>query len=164
MPPAPRRAVDADASAVATVLIESRDAAIGAIPPRVHDDADIRGWVAARLLPDCEVWVVDDDADAGADAGLSAVLVLAQDWIDQLYVAPRWWGQGLGGQLVALAKRRRPDGLQLWTFVSNEGAQRFYRRHGFVEAERTDGSGNEEGAPDIRFVWLGNPERDPASA
>jgi hypothetical protein len=43
--------------------------------------------------------------------------------------------------------------LQLWTFVSNLGAQRFYLRHGFVEVERTDGAANEEHAPDILYEW-----------
>jgi hypothetical protein len=33
------------------------------------------------------------------------------------------------------------------------GTKRFYRRHGFAVAETTDGSRNEERAPDIRFVW-----------
>jgi hypothetical protein len=33
---------------------------------------------------------------------------------------------------------------------------RFYERHGFVEAERTDGRRNEERAPDIRYVWDGD--------
>jgi hypothetical protein len=47
-----------------------------------------------------------------------------------------------------------------WTFVSNEGAQRFYRRHGFHEVERTDGTRNEEGAPDILFAW--SPHQTPA--
>jgi hypothetical protein len=41
----------------------------------------------------------------------------------------------------------------LWTFVTNTGARRFYERHGFVAVETTDGSHNEEAAPDIRFVW-----------
>lgn len=165
--PVPRRAVLADASAVAQVLIDSRAAAAGAIPPSVHDDDDVRGWVASYVLPTCEVWVVDapDPAnDPDPAIGLSAVLVLEDDWIDQLYVAPTRWGQGLGGQLVDLAKRRRPGGLQLWTFASNDGAQRFYLRHGFVEAERTDGSGNEEGAPDIRYVWPGATDSDAGSA
>jgi hypothetical protein len=35
------------------------------------------------------------------------------------------------------------------------GAQQFYERHSFVEAHRTDGRDNEEGAPDILFVWGG---------
>jgi GNAT superfamily N-acetyltransferase len=162
--PAPstaRRAVDTDADAVAQVLIDSRRAAVGSIPPSVHHDDGIRGWVASHVLPECEVWVTDA-GDPGD--GLSAVLVLEDDWIDQLYVAPPSWGRGLGTFLVELAKQRRPDGLQLWTFASNEGAQRFYRRHGFVEAERTDGSGNEEGAPDIRFVWPGATDSDAGSA
>ena len=143
-----RRAGPADAPAVAEVLIASRRAAAGAIPPGVHPDDEVRGWVAAVVIPEREVWLTED----GAGRAL-AVLVLEDDWIDQLYVAPAFTGRGLGSQLVELAKTRRPAGLQLWTFATNTGAQRFYLRHGFVVAERTDGSGNEEKAPDIRFVW-----------
>ncbi len=65
-------------------------------------------------------------------------------------------GHGIGGGLVRLAKRERPDGLRLWTFASNAGAQRFYERHGFVAARRTDGRDHEEGAPDILYVWSGD--------
>jgi hypothetical protein len=43
-----------------------------------------------------------------------------------------------------------------WTFESNVRAQRFYERQGFVAARRTDGRDNEEGAPDILFVWRGH--------
>lgn len=60
-------------------------------------------------------------------------------------------GQGIGSQLLALARRQRPHGLRLWTFVSIVRAQRFYERHGFVEIDRTDGRDNEEGAPDILY-------------
>ena len=38
-------------------------------------------------------------------------------------------------------------------FQSNTGACRLYERRGLVEIERTDGSGNEEKAPDIRMAW-----------
>jgi ribosomal protein S18 acetylase RimI-like enzyme len=82
-----------------------------------------------------------------------AVLVLDDAWVDQLYVDPAFTGRGLGSRLVELAKSRRPAGLQLWTFATNTGAQRFYLRHGFMVAGTTDGSGNEENAPAIRFVW-----------
>ena len=61
--------------------------------------------------------------------------------------------RGIGAALLEHAKRERPDGLELWTFVSNAGAQRFYERHGFVEVRRTDGAENEERAPDILYVW-----------
>jgi hypothetical protein len=42
-------------------------------------------------------------------------------------------------------------------FQANAGARRFYLRHGFVEAGRTDGRGNEERAPDILYVFGGAP-------
>ena len=100
------------------------------------------------VIPEREVWLAED-----GDGRPLAVLVLEDDWIDQLYVAPGRTGHGVGSRLVELAKSVRPRGLQLWTFESNTDAQRFYRRHGFVVAETTDGSGNEEKAPDLRFVW-----------
>ncbi len=37
--------------------------------------------------------------------------------------------------------------------MSNRGAQRFYERHGFVEIGRTDGTDNEERAPDIQYAY-----------
>ena len=82
-------------------------------------------------------------------------IVLDGSWVDQLYVDPAMTGRGVGTALVELAKRERPDGLRLWTFASNTGAQRFYERHGFVEVRRTDGRENEERAPDILYVWGG---------
>jgi GNAT superfamily N-acetyltransferase len=133
---------------VADLLIRSRRAAGDAIPPGVHSDAEVHGWVSTVVIPEREVWLTEDDGGRP-----SAVLVLDGDGIDQLYVDPAVTGRGLGSQLVDLAKSRRPEGLRLWTFLTNVRAQKFYLRHGFTEAERTDGSGNEEQAPDIRFVW-----------
>jgi GNAT superfamily N-acetyltransferase len=140
-----------DARAVADVLIRSRRASVGSIPSPVHSDDEIREWIKAVVIPDREVWLAESD-----EGQALAMLVLDGNWIDQLYVDPIWTGMGLGSRLVELARSRRPAGLQLWTFVSNIGARRFYERHGFLAAETTDGSGNEEKEPDIRFVW-GNP-------
>ena len=49
----------------------------------------------------------------------------------------------------------RPDGFCLWVFESNTPARAFYPGRGCVELERTDGSANEEKAPDIRVAWPG---------
>ena len=38
-------------------------------------------------------------------------------------------------------------------FESNAPARAFYARHGLVEREHTDGSENEERAPDLRMAW-----------
>lgn len=107
---------------------------------------EVRQWQHG-VLREQEVWLAF--ADDGTLAGLMA---LDGDWMGQLYVDPAWTGQGLGTRFVDPAKRRRPGGLQLWTFVSNVRAQRFYERHGFTVEERTDGGGNEEQTPDLRYA------------
>ncbi len=145
-----RRATDADARGAADLWLRARTAAIGAIPPPVHDDDDVRAWFASHVVRAAELWIAEDGAGA-----LVGLLVLDGPWLDQLYVEPAMTGRGIGGGLVEVAKRERPHGLRLWTFASNAGAHRFYERHGFVARDRTDGRGNEEGAPDILYVWPG---------
>lgn len=136
---------------MADLWLRSRWYAPGpANPPPVHGDDEVREWFAAVVLPEREVWVID------AGKALVAMLVLEDGWIDQLHVDPAWTGQGLGSQLVDLAKARL-DRLDLWTFQSNVGARRFYERHGFVAVEMTDGD-NEEGEPDVHYRWTA-PER-----
>jgi GNAT superfamily N-acetyltransferase len=142
-----RRAGPVDADAVADVLIRSRAAAD--IPASVHDVGDVRRWVGEQLLVEAEVWLATDGDD------VVGVLALTPGWVEQLFVTPEHIGRGVGTRLLEHAMQRQPAGLQLWTFVSNRGAQRFYERHGFVEVERTDGAGNEERAPDIRYAWRG---------
>lgn len=73
--------------------------------------------------------------------------------ISALYLDKAARGQGGGAQLLDAAKLRC-DRLDLWTFEANEGARRFYERHGFSETARS--TDNDEGLPDIRLVW----ERD----
>lgn len=107
----------------------------------------MRTWFREVVLEHHEVWVAEVDS-----SDLVGVMVLADGWLEQLYLDPSWIGRGLGARFIEIAKRRYPHGLQLWTFASNKGAQRFYERHGFTAVERTDGD-NEERAPDIRYVW-----------
>ena len=79
---------------------------------------------------------------------------LARDgaYISCLYIRRAARGRGLGHALLAHAKSRAPK-LSLWTFQRNTGAQRFYLREGFREAQRTDGAENEEKLPDIEYTW-----------
>ncbi|QIS23442.1 GNAT family N-acetyltransferase [Nocardia terpenica] len=141
-----RRAIDSDASAVADVWLRSFAAALPTVR-RAHDDEQVHRWIADLVVPHHETWVA---VAAGSVVGL---LVLDGEELEQLYLEPAWRGRGLGDQLVELAKQRRPNGLQLWTFQVNTAAQRFYLRHGFIETERTDGMRNEEHEPDIRLIW-----------
>jgi GNAT superfamily N-acetyltransferase len=146
-----RRAVSADARAVADVWLRSRRAAVADVPAPVHPDDEVRHHFETVLVPTRETWLAE------ADGVVVAVLVLDGGELDQLYVDPDWQRGGIGSQLVLLAQSRRPGGLALWTFQSNLGARRFYERHGFVAVDWTDGSTNEERAPDVRYVWAGHP-------
>jgi GNAT superfamily N-acetyltransferase len=145
-----RRGRGKDAREAAELYLRARKAAVGVIPNAVHGDDEVRRWFASHVVTETEPWLAEDDA-----AVVVGLMVLDGDWVDQLYVEPDLTGRGVGARLLDVAKRRRPDGLQLWTFASNAGAQRFYERHGFVARERTDGSENEERAPAIRYSWSG---------
>ncbi len=115
--------------------------------PLAHSDEEVRAWIAVHLLPETETWVAVEESRV---AGFCS---LRPGWLDQLYVRPDRTGRGIGSRLVELAKRRQPGGLQLWTFQVNAGARRFYERHGFRAVELTDGAGNEERKPDVRYAW-----------
>jgi GNAT superfamily N-acetyltransferase len=144
-----RPARPGDAAAIAGVWLRSFDAALPTVR-RAHRDEEVCGWIREVLIPRRDVWVAE------ADGAVVGMLALSEGWVDQLYLDPVWRGRGIGERLVALAQRRQPSGLQLWTFQVNEAARRFYERHGFVAVEWTDGAANEEREPDVRYVWPGD--------
>jgi putative acetyltransferase len=76
--------------------------------------------------------------------------ILAGDELSHLYVHPDAIGTGVG---FAHAASLRPQGFWFWVFQQNDRARRFYERHGASAVEFTDGSGNEERTPDVRYEW-----------
>ncbi|MGH7609555.1 MAG: GNAT family N-acetyltransferase [Candidatus Dormibacteria bacterium] len=115
-----------------------------------HSDVEVRQWFAAgHHQRRHEVWV------AGGAGAVSAFMALSRDrcWVDHLYVDPRSQGRGLGSQLLALAKSRSRGQLRLWAFGRNIPARDFYERRGFRAVEFSDGSQNEEGEPDVLYLW-----------
>lgn len=141
-----RKAGPEDAGIVAELYLRSRHASVPAYPAPVHDDDDVRGWVTTVVIPAGDTWVIERDDT------IVAMLVLDERGVDHLHVDPDQTGQGLGSTLLDFAKHHRPTGLDLWVFRSNEGARRFYARHGFTEIDRTAGD-NEEGEPDVLLRW-----------
>ena len=146
-----RRAEAADAAAITEAHLRAR--ATAPMPPSVHDAAEIQRWVSRRI-DECEVWVAEAAGAVVGYADLDAERA-GPGWLHSLYVLPEHTGRGVGSLLLDLAKARRPEGFSLWVFASNEPARRFYRGRGLVELERTDGSTNEERAPDLRMAWPG---------
>jgi chorismate mutase/GNAT superfamily N-acetyltransferase len=142
-----RPAEAADMAEVAELYIATRRAAVPAMPPIVQTEEEVREYTAS-LLDRKEVWVAERDEIVG-------FATLSDAFLDALYVGPDHQGFGIGTALLDLAKARRPEGFALWVFASNAPARGFYHRHGLVELEHTDGSGNEERSPDVRMAWPG---------
>jgi GNAT superfamily N-acetyltransferase len=143
-----RQATADDAQAIADLYTEARVHAVPQMPPAVHTNAEDRAYVARRMSePEVTVWVAERDRE------LLGFATCTPTWLDSLYIRPDLTGLGLGALLLDVVEATHPDGYELWVFVSNVGARRFYERRGLVEVERTDGSGNEEKEPDIRMEW-----------
>lgn len=140
-----RQAVPGDADAIADVFIAAR--AGMTYLPRLHSDDDVRRFFGEIVLPRGEVWAsLDDDA-------VVAFAALSGDELWHLYVHPDAQGRGHGGELLDVVKQRRPDGFRFWVFQQNEGARRFYERHGCSLVRLTDGAENEERTPDALYEW-----------
>ncbi|WP_435741524.1 GNAT family N-acetyltransferase [Nocardioides sp. SYSU DS0663] len=146
-----RPATPADLVAVGEVYLAARAAAVPAMPPIARTPQEVRDhWRGLDLADGSrELWVAEVE---GRVTGFAEV---KGDWLDDLYVAPGAQRSGLGSALLGAVQALRPDGFSLWVFESNRPARTFYARRGLVELERTDGSANEERAPDIRMAWPG---------
>ena len=113
--------------------------------PKQHSGAEAIAF-CGTMIDRCWVTV------AVEERRVLGFLALDQQEICSLYVASDVRGQGIGQMLLAHAQFCS-NRLELWTFQSNRGAQRFYERAGFVEVRRTDGQANDEKLPDIAYVW-----------
>ena len=115
--------------------------------PDLFTEEETRTFIRDVLIPLNEVWVAEDD---GRVIGF---LGLYEDIVSHLWVHPDAQNRGAGTALLALAKERRPSGLQLSVFQQNVGARRLYERHGFTLVRLADGSGNQEGEPEAFYEW-----------
>ena len=110
-------------------------------------------FVAGNIGGNDEVWLAEDEERI---LGFLAIAHSQRDgWevVERLYVEPDVQGQGIGKALLEQAKALRPGGLVLWVFQKNEGARRFYERHGFRLVKLTDGADNMEREPDALYEW-----------
>jgi GNAT superfamily N-acetyltransferase len=132
----------ADADAAAVVHMASKRAALPGLR-EPHTDAECRAWMREIFLHE-SVWLA---VDGEAIVGLAA---RDGEWLTQLYLAPGYTGRGIGQRLLERMLEESPK-LSLWTFQRNVRARRFYERNGFVATRFGDGSGNEEGEPDVCY-------------
>ena len=137
----------ADAAKIAEVYVAARAEAL----PHLHrirdDDAD-RDWICNSVLQRGQTWVARARGDI-----VGFLVLVGDDDVDQLYLAPGWYRRGIGSMLLERAKAASAGRLRLYTFQSNLGARAFYQRHGFRPIRFGDGSLNEEKEPDILYQW-----------
>ncbi len=142
-----RRAEPADAAAIAVVHRVSMRTAMPWLPD-LHTEEETRAWVREVLLPQQEVWVAEAD---GRIVGMAA---LGEEMLQQLYIHPDYQGRGIGDALFTVATERYPAGFTFYAFQRNARARAFYEARGCVAVAFGDGSGNEEGEPDVLYAWM----------
>jgi GNAT superfamily N-acetyltransferase len=147
-----RRGDTGDAQAIAIVHRTAMRVSLSFLP-ELHTAEEDLGFFRDQFLPANEVWVAEADGQVVGYVGFDA------DWVNHLYLLPAFQGQGIGPRLLA---RAMADGQakQLWTFQQNARARKFYEDRGFVAVEFTDGEGNEEKTPDVRYEWRPKAYRD----
>jgi putative acetyltransferase len=95
------------------------------------DFAERLDWWRARWRDE----LVPTAAIAIAEAAQEMIGFVTVDrrtlYLDQIVVAPERWASGVGGALVAEAKRLSPAGLDLDVNTDNARAIAFYAKHGF---------------------------------
>jgi GNAT superfamily N-acetyltransferase len=143
-----RAAQNEDVDAIVGVFQRSRRAAMPWLPI-LHSHTEDLAFFGNQIAVQ-QAWVID------AGGVVEAFAIASDGWLNHLYVEPERRRSGLGTGLVKEVKQHFAGGLQLWAFEANTAARAFYAREGFVEVERTDGSGNEERTPDVRMIWLGS--------
>jgi len=115
----------------------------------IHTLDEDRKWAAGNLIPTNDVVIAELE---GIDVGVLATRVGDEcAWINQLYLAPGFVGQGIGKCLLDHAIKVLPRPIRLWAFQENARAIKFYEKNGFCPVKYTDGEGNEEKCPDVLY-------------
>jgi putative acetyltransferase len=101
--------------------------------PRIDFNARVAWWRERwrqELVPVAHIMLAEID---GALAGFVTVDPKTM-YLDQIVVAPEFWGSDVARALTDEAKRLSPRGLDLLVNKDNARAIRFYEKHGFVYA------------------------------
>ena len=140
-----RSAKEGDDRPLADLYLASRQDALGFLP-KVHTDDEVRAWMSYVVLTKLDVQIAE------IDGRIAGFIALERGEIEQLYIHPDFYRRGAGRALMTWAMDRTRSDLSLHCFAANHRARRFYESFGFRPVKFGDGSGNEEGAPDIRYV------------
>ena len=99
-----------------------------------------------HILNQDTIWVAEEKSLL---VGFKAV---RNDFIDLLYVDPKYWRKRVGQALLDHARNLSPSHLWLFTLQINHNARVFYQKNGFT-AQRFGVSPPPESEPDVEYHW-----------
>jgi putative acetyltransferase len=101
--------------------------------PHIDFNARVAWWRGRwrkELVPGAHIVLADVDGALGGFVTVDPKTT----YLDQIVVAPEYWGSDVALALLDEAKRLSPKGLYLLVNKDNFRAIRFYEKHGFVIA------------------------------
>ncbi|MBS0470332.1 MAG: GNAT family N-acetyltransferase [Proteobacteria bacterium] len=90
--------------------------------------ADLRARIPVEIANGWQLHVAEL---SGAIAAMLAFRT-RDNYLDQIFVAPKFQGMGVGRKLMAFTREHLPDEILLRTAVANTRAIAWYEREGFV--------------------------------
>jgi GNAT superfamily N-acetyltransferase len=140
-----RDGLPADIEAAVAVYLASNEARRGGRPTPPHHIERVRRNLSR---PDAFLVVAED---TGSVVGMALAMqsrggggagepVPGLCFFSMVFVVPDRWGERIGGRLVdavlATARSRGYDRVELWTHVDNHRSQRLYEGRGFIRSGR----------------------------
>jgi GNAT superfamily N-acetyltransferase len=111
-----------------------------------HNFYEDQDYFRNQIMKKARIWVVEIDLRP------AAFMAMENEFIDQLYVHPRYQHRGIGRAFLEFARSLSPEHLWLYTLQSNVNARAFYEKNGFI-AEKFGFSPPPENEPDVEYHW-----------
>ncbi|WKZ35349.1 MAG: GNAT family N-acetyltransferase [Anaerolineales bacterium] len=138
---------DDDFEIVTALWFDAMHAAMPKMMKRMGFELEgAREYFRNAVIPENQLWVYELDHMPVAFLGMQ------DDFIDRLYVDPKYHRRGIGLALLDHARIYSPDHLWLYTHVANRMARAFFEKNGFV-AEKFGSSPAPESEPDVEYHW-----------
>jgi putative acetyltransferase len=122
--------------------------------PQIDFAARLEWWRARwrnEIAPSAAIVIAEQNSAEGSIMIGFVTIDPRTRYLDQIVVAPEFWGSSVAAALLDEAKRLSPSGANLDVNQDNARAIRFYQKHGFVTV--AEDVNPRSGAPIYRMRW-----------
>ncbi|HJW42255.1 MAG TPA: GNAT family N-acetyltransferase [Rhizomicrobium sp.] len=141
-----RPAREDDYDGVTRVWLDSH-VSTGLISPSDATFADLRARIPVEIARGWQLHVAELDGEIAAMLAFRK----ADNYLDQLFVAPQHQHKGIGKKLLAFTRQHLPNEILLRTAVANAKAIAWYEREGFVRENEVMQEG--WSGPRVYYRW-----------